>query len=298
MILNKKITELVDDTLDKMEASKGILWDDGAIEKIKRSFPRNAITGSPYGWWNAMRLSLCGESKSNLFATYKQVQQKNGHVKKGCHGHHVTFFSMYNKEKKRIAEKGDNKEDLIPLWRLYTVFRIEDTTLPAPVERVVSKSADWNATYMEIEKFLKSYMASDDITFEQAEENDIAYYSPSERKIHISKKEIYHSAMRWYATCFHECTHSTKEALNRKLERDAEEVVAELGCALLCAYFGIRRDDEALNEAVYIKSWGRKLREHKDWLFYGAARAQKAVNYMLKKTGLPTFEEKFSEHVG
>lgn len=293
--MNKKIEEMMNLMIKTMEETKSLPWDDGFIEVIKRGVPRNYVTGKPYRGFNLAFLAVCGGSKSNLFLTFKQTQGKKGHVNKGSHGLPVSFFSWYNKEKKRAAKEGDDESELVPFWKTYMVFRLEDTSLPIPVVKEREKSDDWNADVPAIDKFGSAYLKAVGLRYEVVNENSTAWFSKSQNTVHIAKKSLYHSATAWYGTLLHELVHSSMLGLNRKLSYDEEEIVAEFGSALLCAYFGIHKQKELENEAVYLASWSKKLRSNPEWLFHGAQRAQKAVDYLLEKAGLPSFSEKFAD---
>ncbi|MNW32225.1 DNA primase TraC [compost metagenome] len=60
-----------------------------------------------------------------------------------------------------------------------------------------------------------------------------------------------------------------------------EELIAEMGAAMLCGISGI--DNTTLgNSASYIASWLRKLKEEdKKFIVQAAAQAQKAADYIL-----------------
>jgi antirestriction protein ArdC len=59
----------------------------------------------------------------------------------------------------------------------------------------------------------------------------------------------------------------------------AEELIAELGAAFLCAHCGI---DGELRHAGYIASWLQVLRNDKRAIFTAAAQAQRAADYVLR----------------
>ena len=100
--------------------------------------------------------------------------------------------------------------------------------------------------------------------------------------------------MLWGTAC-HEAVHATgvKDRLNRECfdryhaEEDArasEELVAEVGAAMLTAHLGVE-GEHIDNHAAYLKSWLRALRGDKRHIFKAAAEAQRACDWLLERGG-------------
>ena len=60
-----------------------------------------------------------------------------------------------------------------------------------------------------------------------------------------------------------------------------EELVAELGSAMVCASLGIPLDN--LRHTEYIGSWLGRLKDDKTYVFRAAADAARAANYLMKE---------------
>jgi len=60
-----------------------------------------------------------------------------------------------------------------------------------------------------------------------------------------------------------------------------EELIAEIGAAFLNGYIGILNEDTLNDSSVYIQGWLNKLRNDKKFIVEAAAKAQKAVDYIL-----------------
>ena len=97
---------------------------------------------------------------------------------------------------------------------------------------------------------------------------------------------VFKSADHFYNVTFHELTHWTghKSRLDRDLKnrfgsRDstAEELVAELGAAFLCAKFGFDGD---LRHAGYVATWIGLLKADKRAFFTACSKASKAADYL------------------
>jgi antirestriction protein ArdC len=109
----------------------------------------------------------------------------------------------------------------------------------------------------------------------------------------MSLKEQFKSEESYYATLFHELSHSTghKKRLNRDTVTDGamfgshsyskEELVAEFSSSFLCGVAGIDKEELTKNTAAYIESWSRKLKANPKWLVSACGQAAKAANFIL-----------------
>ena len=113
-----------------------------------------------------------------------------------------------------------------------------------------------------------------------------ACYIPSQDVIKIPKPDAFPTAAPFYATCFHELGHWTadKKRLDRDLkgrfgtrEYAAEELVAELCSAFLCASIGIQGE---LRHAGYIDNWIQLLRDDDRAIFTASSNASRAADYV------------------
>lgn len=133
------------------------------------------------------------------------------------------------------------------------------------------------------------------------EDANRAYYAPMSDKLNIPDLSQFETAEEYYSTLFHELTHSTGHAsrlsregitdlkpLDKKLY-SKEELIAEMGASFLSAHTGINHDELTENSAAYLEGWLKILKADKKLIFKAAAKAQKAVDYILK------VERKFEE---
>ena len=110
----------------------------------------------------------------------------------------------------------------------------------------------------------------------------------------VPGRDTFDSAESYYSTLFHELTHSTghtsrlaREGIER-LERfgsesySKEELVAEIGAAMLCGVAGIARQTVS-NSASYLQSWLRVLKADSRLVIGAASAAQRAADYILGK---------------
>jgi antirestriction protein ArdC len=113
-----------------------------------------------------------------------------------------------------------------------------------------------------------------------------AYYVPSRDFISMPAFAGFKSADHFYNVVFHELGHWTghRARLDRDLKNRfgsqsyaAEELVAELGAAFLCAEFGFDGD---VRSAGYIASWIELLKADKRAFFAACSQASKAADYL------------------
>jgi antirestriction protein ArdC len=249
--------------------------------------PTNAVSRKPYRGINVLNLwSIAQKSGygSGLWATYPQWQQMGAQVRKGEKSALVVFWKFNDTAPDEPHDEGNNEPaDSQPnrriLARAYYVFNAEqvDGFLP-PVADPLS----------EAERIAKAEQFFAQIDAEVRHGGSRAYYSPSGDYIQLPPFESFKTADGYYATRAHESIHWTgaPHRLNRDLKSRfdeaayaAEELVAELGAAFLCADFGISNEPRP-DHAAYLAHWLGILRADKRALFTAASKAQAAVDWL------------------
>src|SRR5436305_15042165 len=95
----------------------------------------------------------------------------------------------------------------------------------------------------------------------------------------------------YYSTLAHEHTHWTakSERCDRQLGKRfgdnayaAEELIAELGAACVCAQLGLSTEPRE-DHGQYIQSWLRVLQADKRAIFTAASKAQQACDWLVKR---------------
>jgi antirestriction protein ArdC len=243
--------------------------------------PQNAVSNRPYSGCNVILLWLARDRgwPTPRFLTFKQAIEAGGHVRKGEHGTKVIFVKQL-----RVTEGEGEETDarLIPMLREYTVFNVAQCeNLPDSIKAgkpMRARNPDTRDSLAD--EFLRSTGA--DIREGGAE----AYYVPSRDFVSMPAFAAFKSADQFYCTALHELTHWTghKSRLDRDLRNRfgsrayaAEELVAELGAAFLCAEFGFDND---LRHAGYIATWIDLLKADKRALFTACNKAQAAADYL------------------
>ena len=196
-------------------------------------------------------------------------------------------------EKKNKEEDEDDQDDGIPFLRCFTVFNVEqieglDKTKLANPETDATPSEDAEAKiFADCEKMMNLSTWSEDSTQ--------AYYNPVSDEIHLPRRRDFVSLSEFWGTALHELAHWTGHAsrLNRvkgmtsRMGTDGyarEELNAESASWLLAATLGTPHEPK--NSAAYLSSWVKKFADKPRELYSAIAQAQKAVDFLLEKSGL------------
>ena len=245
----------------------------------------NVITKKTYSGINTIILGMSG-FKSPYWGTYKQWVSIGAQVSKGSKGTHIIFYSPVENGSK-ITETGEVK-NYSYILKSYTVFNADQVTgfeAPAlPVQRVFNDISSIEA--LTVKSGAKLQFGG-----------DRAYYSPSQDYIAMPHKTQFNSEASYYATLLHELSHWSghKSRLDRDLSGRfgneayaAEELIAELSAAFLCARYSITGE---LRHSSYIASWLRVLKNDNKAIFKAAALAQKSADYLAGFAGEMVPEE-------
>jgi antirestriction protein ArdC len=241
--------------------------------------PKNLVSGRAYRGINVFLLASNGYG-SPYWLTYKQATERGGHVRKGEHGTKVVFWKIGTRETE--DSDGDAVERKSIVLRYYTVFNVEQCEgIAAP---------DTTRTVNPIEECERIVRGMPNPpAFEQ---DARAWYRPSTDTVGMPSRNAFNSAEEHYSTLFHELTHSTGHT--KRVGRDGieklntfgsesyskEELIAEMGAAMLCGIAGIERRTIA-NSAAYLQSWIDVLKSDARMVIQAASQAQKAADYIL-----------------
>jgi antirestriction protein ArdC len=123
------------------------------------------------------------------------------------------------------------------------------------------------------------------------EQSDKAWYSPSRDVVGMPSIGLFRSSEEYYSTFFHELTHATghKSRLGREgfesvqafgsESYSKEELVAEMGAAMLCGVTGIaNRTIE--NSAAYLRAWIARLKSDSRLIVAAASAAQRSSDFI------------------
>ena len=273
------IYEIVTDKILAQMENGVIPWHKPWITEGAKSW----ITNKPYSLLNQI---LC--EKPGYFLTFKQVEKHGGKLKKGSKGTFVTFYKRI--PFKHEDENGEEEMRVIPMLRYYYVFHQDDIE---GINFPEVGSSNENLKLENPEKIIREYVEREkNLTFDEGYMS--AFFRPSTDSICVPKLNDFESAEHYYATVFHEMIHSTGKAerCNRPLNGvfgsesySKEELVAEMGSAMLCQMCGIASDLLVENATAYLQNWISRIGEDKKLIVQAAGKAQKAVEYILYGKG-------------
>lgn len=247
------------------------------------SRPVNAVSGKPYSGGNVVGLwaeQMLRGYGSPHWATYRQWATRGAQVRKGQRGAPIIFY-------KPTERMEDDERSSGFVMRSSIVFNLEQVEGGYPQMTTVPAAE----TLDEVDLFVW-------LTKARIEHGGTrAYFDPGSDYIAIPEKARFigsptSSATEcYYSTLLHELVHWTgaEHRLNRTFgERfgdaayAAEELVAELGAAFLCADLGVTNDPRP-DHAAYVASWLKILRSDSRAIFTAASLSTAAVTYLHEK---------------
>lgn len=255
----------------------------------KTDWPQNYVTKKGYRGINIFLL-LDQDFSCPYWATFKQINELGGRVKKGEPGTIIVFWKLLEKEIEDAdmdAKTDEKKKRIIPLLRYYRVWNLEQT-----------EGIDWqkgeqkhksNAQILEEAEKIVENMPNKPIIKVGAQ----ASYNHLTDTIKIPEIAKFYTAAGYYGTLFHELGHATghEKRLNRPgLVTDTtygseiyskEELVSEMTASFLLGYIGFQDDREIENAAAYIGGWLERLQNDSRLIIQAATQAQKAADYIL-----------------
>jgi antirestriction protein ArdC len=239
---------------------------------------------------------LLGEAGEYL--TFKQIKERGGSVKKGAKSRIVVFYTQISSWKRtQTNEEGEEEtititcEHAIPVLKYYRVFHIKDTT---GIKSKIEVPQDNTLQPIEAaENIINGYLSRESsLQFHNDKPSGQAYYSPSQDCVVVPMMSQYKIIEEYYSTVFHELTHSTMKETrcNRKQDMknaafgskdySREELVAEIGSAMLCHLAGLESDKAFTNSVAYIQGWLKALKNDNKAIVWAASRAEKAAAYI------------------
>jgi antirestriction protein ArdC len=250
----------------------------------RTELPVNLVSGKPYRGLNVFLLGSQGYG-SRYWLTFNQAAKLGGHIRKGERSSLVTFWHIGEEKIIRNADGIDRKSKPF-LLRFYRVFNIEQT------EGIADKLGLTGASPRIPDLQQCEAIVTGMPNAPAREQSDRAWYRPSTDTVGMPSRNLFNSAEEFYSTLFHELTHSTGHASRVGREGieqlntfgsesySREELIAEMGAAMLCGVTGIA-PSTIQNSAAYLQSWIERLRGDSKLLVSAASQAQKAADYIL-----------------
>ncbi|MCG7400250.1 ArdC family protein [Caballeronia zhejiangensis] len=182
-------------------------------------------------------------------------------------------------------EEGERQ---IAFMKGYTVFNVDQIeNLPSEYQTQPEPEHLPAAKPLQLIQYVEEFFAKTGATIRHG--GNRAYYAPSLDLVQLPLPESFNDAESYESTKAHELCHWTSHETrcDRQLGKRfgdeayaAEELIAEMGAAFLCAQLGITpeiRDDHA----SYLDHWLKVLKADKKAIFTAASQAQKACDYLF-----------------
>ena len=210
--------------------------------------------------------------------TFRQAQTLGAHVRKGERAEHIVFASQADAKKKNGAEE-DRTYRFLKFHAVFNVAQVDD--LPAALYQAPEPRALPDALH-EADRFITAIGAT------VRHGGSRAAYAPEPDIILLPSRECFETDTHYLATSLHEHGHWTghPSRLGRDLRGrfgdacySAEELVAELTAAYLCAHLGVPGE---LRHPEYIACWLQVLKSDKQAIFTAAGKATAAAMYLRK----------------
>lgn len=234
--------------------------------------PRNYVSNRPYSGVNVLLtgLSTLEQGFSDTrWLTANQIKELGGSFR-GQAATRIVFAKQHTRK------PGTDEEETFFVHKLYNVFNAEQVSgidLEPEQEPLPS-----TARIPELEAFI----AAQGVPVTHS--GDKAFYNLTRDAIVLPRPGAFTSAEAYYAVALHELIHATGHS--RRLARPmgkresyeyfVEELVAELGAAMVCAEFGLT----CSHHAGYLAAWIALMESDAKVIFRAAREASRAAEYL------------------
>lgn len=243
------------------------------------------LRGTAYRGINQLLLSGSGHA-SNIWATFRQWQEKECSVRRGERSQIVVLWKFFDQTDDEGEATGKTGAVMVRYYRVFNADQAEGD-YARQAERTFKDRLRTHNPIAEAESFVEGYTANERLPVRPS---DQAYYAGGIRE-HIGMPELgqFDSPESYYSVFAHEITHSTGN--RNRLDRDLsgrfgdqayafEELIAELGAAMICGALGLEQRPR-IDHAQYIKGWLARLRSDPKYIISAASHAQKASDFAL-----------------
>lgn len=271
-----------DETLARLAADTiALLERDGAC-----AFDRFSLAGTrprrhtrqPYQGGNALALWATAEVKgyaSPFWMTFKQALEYGGMVRKGERSTVVMYWDRF-KDKDDPDARGGMFAKAYPVFNASQIDGLDATWFPAAKR---NDGFPGDAT-------LDAFVAATGAMVREGQTR--ACYVPDLDLITMPGRDRFTDAGAFYATLLHELIHWT--GATKRLDRltkarfaspeyAMEELVAEIGSAMLCGDLGMSKEPRP-DHAHYLKSWLKGLKSDPKLLWTAGSAADKAAQFL------------------
>lgn len=219
---------------------------------------------------------------SARWMTYRQAAELGGQVRKREKSATVVKYGTIERE----DDNGDEKR--IPYARAYRVFNADQ--IDGLADDFYIRPEPPRDLGTEADPELDAFFARSGATITTSDEPR-AYYDMVRDIIHMPPIATFHGPQGYYGTLAHELIHHSGAdnrlaRFKRFSDRKAyafEELVAEIGACMLGVRIGVAPQFD--QSAAYVENWLRAMKDDKRAIFRAASEAQKAVDFIMERTG-------------
>ena len=277
--------------------------------------PKNIQADKAYRGGNSVYLSVTQTAKGysdHRWATYKQISDMGGQVRKGEKATHVLFYKFDDEQKTAQAQPGtpttegqaEKDQTRPPMVRCYAVFNVEQadglTLDRKPGDEI--KQPEWKAHQTAEQVIQESGVHVAHVS------GDRAFYNLQTDKVTLPEREQFANANGYYQTALHELGHATghPDRMNRDTLKDGagnfgspqyarEELRAEMSAMMTGDRVGDGHDGS--RGAAYVTGWLEALEKDTREIYKAAADAQKMSDYLMRPIKEPeqTTEKQHAE---
>ena len=271
----------------------------------EKRLPENVHTGKSYRGGNSVYLSVTATAKGysdNRWATYKQIQELGGQVRKGEKATPVLFYK-FDDERKAQQPPGapdtgktgqtpdgaqEREPSRPPMVKCYAVFNVEQADgLTLERREDAEPPPEWK-THQSAELVIRESGVA--VTHERG---DRACYTLHTDRVTLPERDQFATANGYYQTAMHELGHATghPDRMNRdtlkngvgdfgSVEYAREELRAEMSAMMTGERIGVGHDGS--RGAAYVKGWLKALEEDPKEIYKASADAQKISDYLVQ----------------
>ena len=269
-------------------------------------------TGHYYSLLNQVLLAFSGTGYRDgmEYATFNQIKQAGGKVKKGEHAAQVLLVTRWQPKDpetgkpatRKDPETGEEKPLILRHRRGFNLFSLDqcEGITPKWEGKKDPRKLDIATRNPEIDSMIMDYCKREGIEFKEGGWK--AYFRKANIEIRVPKFEDFTSPAEYYSTFFHEASHyadriylDSGKYVCLDWYRAACECVAECSCALIMRYLGIETAATNENSTAYINEWGDMVKEKPEIVLDIIARAERAARAVLGLTENPEPEPEQTE---
>jgi len=288
--------QTVTDRVIALMSEHGANWVNPFNKRAGAYVPQNPITGKAYQGLNTFLLATTSFPLS-YWAGFGQWHSKGCHVKRGSKSTMIVYWKILERATVIDGQSVIAKRPLLRYLNVFNVDQVEGAYADALRARVSQPAAA--PVVVDTVAVADAFVAATGARIEHSAEPS-AYYRPSADMIHMPERAQFVATATstateaYYGTLLHELTHwaghesRCNRALLNRFGSEAyafEELVAELGAAMLCAQLGISVEPRA-DHAQYLNNWLKVLRSDNGAIIKAATLAKQSSAWLSAKSGI------------